>query len=114
TELRATSCGYTNTWLQLPNEFDELLVTRSYYGAEMMVGGGYEWVSDSYQYDYYSNPDSLVDPLGPAVAGRGSRRGTSVNRSSTVGYRVSRRRFALNDVERFDTMRCARDSEVSP
>lgn len=44
---------------------------RSYYGVEGLFGGELSWVFDWADLLYYSDPDSLVDPTGPATPGPG-------------------------------------------
>lgn len=53
---------YTET---IPDRYDELPTTASYYGAEMMIGGPENWVFDAYDAEYYADPSSLSDPRGP-------------------------------------------------
>ncbi len=59
-------CGYEQEDGVIPDEIDDLPGTRSYYGTEMMVGGGVEFTSDHWLDTYYSDPSSYDDPAGPA------------------------------------------------
>lgn len=45
---------------------DALPGSRSYFGTYLQYGGVYEWTADYYDADYYSSPESLTDPAGPA------------------------------------------------
>jgi formylglycine-generating enzyme required for sulfatase activity len=57
--------------------YDGLPETRSYYGIERLLAGGYEYTSDPYRENYYTTDASRVpDPPGPTGAAsqvRGSR-----------------------------------------
>lgn len=54
-------------YVGLPDDVDSLPGTASYYGVELMVGGGVEIVSDYYGASYYSDPASLDNPTGPGT-----------------------------------------------
>jgi len=48
--------------------YSALSGSRSYYGTSMQYGGVYEWVSDWYDMNWYSNAASLSpDPTGPTT-----------------------------------------------
>ncbi|MFH0899716.1 MAG: SUMF1/EgtB/PvdO family nonheme iron enzyme, partial [Pseudomonadota bacterium] len=51
--------SYSEPYYALPG-------TRSYYGVEMLLGGGDQCVLDFFDPEYYSRDDSLIDPMGPA------------------------------------------------
>jgi formylglycine-generating enzyme required for sulfatase activity len=79
----------------------------SIYGAEDMAGNVAEWVSDSYQPDYYGTAPA-VDPVGPAGGGMGRvRRGGGFS-SDVAELRVSARAFGERDLAA-QGFRCARD-----
>ncbi len=81
--LYSAFCGFSYPIADLPDPVDGLPGVRSYYGVDMMVGGGFEWTNDYYDEDYYSDPSSYDDPVGPAsgtlrvVRGRPRAYGTS-------------------------------------
>lgn len=97
----------------ISDPIDGLPTTASYYGVEMLLGGGEEWVGDWYLYNYYSDDASLTDPSGPSV---GSSRGVRGQpRSRPAGYhifRLARRWYEDDDAANlYSTMRCARSAE---
>lgn len=105
--LRAGPCGSPSGGSTIPNRVYDRPQVRSFYGVEMMVGGGYEWVSDWFQPDYYEDDASLTDPQGPM------RGGLLVRGAPLVGtleddFRVSRRWSISPSATR--VARCARDA----
>lgn len=63
-----TTCGYVRPPpYQHSDPFDGLPETRSPFGIERLLGGGFEFTGGRYQSTYYSLPESLVaDPPGPS------------------------------------------------
>lgn len=49
----------------MPDLFDALPGSATFYGVEMMVGGGQELLFDAYGASYYGEPGSTTDPRGP-------------------------------------------------
>lgn len=100
-------------WEAFPEDVDAWPGTASYYGVELMGAGGEEWTSDVYGPAYYSRPESLVDPTGPApfpgcdYVSRGWRRDETPERRR-IGYR--RYWGYPTCVQCF--IRCARDAEL--
>lgn len=95
-----------------PDPADAYPGTASYYGAELMLGGVFEFTSDYSGVGYYADPSSLVDPTGPGVGtfrmvrGR-PRRGDVLNRSFHVSSRLDFN--PLNSFAMFG-FRCARNA----
>lgn len=58
---------------------------RSYYGVDMMTGGGRTWVADRYDGRFYDRPDSLRDPLNDP--------GFDVHQSSLRGNHIAQERW---------------------
>jgi len=72
--LYTYACGLPSPGARLyaliRDEFDAVPGSRSYYGMEMVLAGGIEWMSDWYATDYYADDASLVDPSGAATGVR--------------------------------------------
>jgi len=96
---------------------DGLPRSASYYGAEKLVGGGQEWVSDFYDEYYYGAADSLRDPTGPATGVDHVRRGWPAA-SEHSGIHQGRfrvfYRYRFPNVSRHTTFRCARSATPTP
>lgn len=93
----------------IPVEIDGLSGETSYYGVEMMLGGGYEWMSDFYDPSYYSRDESLTDPAGPSTGGTYVCRGRPSGSMSGFYYNVSQRWTCDDgDMQPVHTLRCAR------
>ncbi|MFH0899463.1 MAG: SUMF1/EgtB/PvdO family nonheme iron enzyme, partial [Pseudomonadota bacterium] len=92
--------------------YDSLPGTRSYYGVEMLLGGGCQWVLDYYSSSYYASDESLIDPHGPASGVSRVCRGEDRD-AWYATYRVATRyrRTATADNHVCAT-RCARSASV--
>jgi hypothetical protein len=53
--------GYPNFY-RAPFDADELPDTASWFGAELMIYGAFEWVTDAHHPSWYADLDSRVDP----------------------------------------------------
>ncbi len=111
TALPAFPCGYTPSVEEIPFAIDGLPGVRSYYGVDLMVGGGLDRVSDVYGASYYSDPASLMDPTGPTTFGEFMVRGSPRSGAIEAYFHVSRRQVDPH-LEQFFTVRCARSGEV--
>ncbi|MFH0901437.1 MAG: SUMF1/EgtB/PvdO family nonheme iron enzyme [Pseudomonadota bacterium] len=69
--LEIPACGYVpdpnRTYDTDPIDADAVAGARSYYGVDMMLGGGTQWTADYFDENYYSREESLVSPCGPAA-----------------------------------------------
>jgi formylglycine-generating enzyme required for sulfatase activity len=105
--FNSSACGFSFTNPDLPDidVYNALPGTRSYFGVEMLMGGGSQWVFDLYDEGYYQRADSLVDPRGPDTGttrvSRGASRGNS-GRFDTISTR---------DPGEHGTIRCARTAK---
>lgn len=93
----------------LPDEFDELPASRSFYGAEMMAGGGQDWVFDWFDAAYYEDDASLVDPTGPSGGESRGYRG-SPRREAIAAQWLYRRTNQLPLANDTSTVRCVRSA----
>jgi formylglycine-generating enzyme required for sulfatase activity len=59
----------------------------SYYGVWAMLSGGRTWTHDFYQADYYSVPESLIDPQGPVAGTHHVQRGQFRHSNLTITWR---------------------------
>ncbi len=80
--------------------------TESYYGVNGIIGISQSWVSDWYGENYYSDPASRLDPVGPATGTQRSQRG-SERYGSQRGLRIGARIRSL-PTARAGLIRCAR------
>lgn len=103
------TCGAPRlTDRRLPDRIDALPTASSYYGVDMMIGGGAQWVADRYALNYYSLAESLVDPTGPTTGRDRVIRG-GVRPDVLSNQTVYRRTAQLpDDVGWGNTFRCAR------
>lgn len=93
----------------IPAAADDLPDVRSFYGIDLLVGGGPEWVADLYRADYYRDDESLVDPTGPVDRGTPLQRGYVAGTSVAIYYALSRRTSTSSiGYSPFSTFRCAR------
>lgn len=107
-------CGFDRGGdFSMPDRYDALPATASYFGAEMMLGGGRDWVSDFYSETYYANPASLVDPVGPATGTYRLARGQT-RYDLGPGYDLGVRVWGDAIGNDFSTVRCVRRSEGAP
>jgi formylglycine-generating enzyme required for sulfatase activity len=69
--LEDRTCGFSMAAgpFTPPDDVDAFPGARSYYGADLLIGGLEEWVSDGFDADYYADPTSTEDPTGPLVPG---------------------------------------------
>ncbi len=67
----------------------------SYYDVYGLLGGGPQWNRDFYDPDYYSLPESLVDPEGPATGSARSFRGYTRVGTYATSSTISQRESAL-------------------
>lgn len=64
----APPCGYMHDpYDPFADPVDAFPGTASVYGVEQLIGGGRQWVHDFFDPDYYSDPESLINPKGPAT-----------------------------------------------
>lgn len=84
---------------------------RSYYGVDLLIGGGYEWVSDWYDPAYYQSTDSLIDPTGPATGTqrvyRGNWRSSAMSPPEQIDFR-----WPATPTSGQGTPRCGRDADL--
>lgn len=75
--FRSAACGAIcpSDGTSPTDRYDSLPGTKSYYGVEMLMGGGPQWVSDYYDETYYAQDDSLIDPQGPPTGNEHVSRG---------------------------------------
>lgn len=116
--VRGAVCGFAAMTDLLPDRFDAVPGSLAFYGTEMQVGGGFDWVSDYWGEAYYADPASLVDPTGPETGVRRVARGLPrMIGPSTVPAPASERISARggeppsdDSAGSFTTIRCARDA----
>jgi len=93
----------------LPYDYDALPLSASYYGIEMLVGGGYELLRDRYDSAFYSEAQSLNNPLND-TAGYSVLRGVRLSNLRDLEWNISRRRSTWDRLSSLHTLRCARPS----
>ncbi|MFH0901457.1 MAG: SUMF1/EgtB/PvdO family nonheme iron enzyme, partial [Pseudomonadota bacterium] len=109
--LDSAECGFDfppEQWFGT-DIYDSLPGTRSYYGVEMLLGGGRQWVLDYFATDYYSHDESLFDPIGPSSGSTRVVRGDWRDESNVDDHVSSRKQSAgeLDDAS-MCVARCAR------
>jgi len=74
--LQSRSCAAARmTEGRVAREYDGLPLTASFYGVEMMEGGGFEWTLDLLDWDYYGT-SSDINPVNDAPGTRRVTRGS--------------------------------------
>lgn len=114
----ATDCSVLQTYdcgaipsLTLPDPVDGLPATASFYGVEMLVGGGYEWVHDWYDgvSGYYFGAVGTADPQGPAVGDLRMSHGATRSNQYWSGLTIRRRSGGRPETSTWaNVFRCAR------
>lgn len=106
--MNAMGCGSATFSRRVERAYNELPLTASHYGVEMLVGGPWQWVADYFSDEYYAtSPD--IDPVNMVPSGTRLLRG-SWETDPWSAHLVFQRHLNSENASFATGVRCARDA----